>query len=174
MIVSSTFLPFLSLEMNFVASANVLIDDEIRAVITGFGLSKTCCIMSACTQRRHSYAGRALAWTAPEMFKPRPDKRSNFNSTSDVYSFGIICWEVLVSEYGPPHNSYWMGKKMSDLVADVVKGTRPGFPDGFNPENVLHGPAHAKMMERCLQEKPKMRPTFKEIVGRYEKWGTKR
>jgi serine/threonine protein kinase len=76
-------------------SHNVLITDERRAVLTDFGLSRTASTITSMTSStKSSFSGGTLAWTAPEIFN-ETDATSNFTASSDVYSYGVLIYEVL-------------------------------------------------------------------------------
>jgi len=59
-----------------------------------------------------------VAWVAPEIFEQK-----KYNEKADVYSFGIILWE-LMSESVPFSNI----SSFSIPIA-VIKGERPPFPN---------------------------------------------
>jgi serine/threonine protein kinase len=75
-------------------SHNVLITDDCRAVLTDFGMSKTSSTISGMTNTKSVFNGGTLAWTAPEIFNARRGA-SNFTAKSDVFSYGIVIYEVL-------------------------------------------------------------------------------
>jgi serine/threonine protein kinase len=59
-----------------------------------------------------------VRWTAPEAIAFR-----KFTSASDVWSFGIVCWEVM--SYG--ERPYWNWSNQ-DVIKSIEKGYRY---DGF-------------------------------------------
>jgi eukaryotic-like serine/threonine-protein kinase len=91
-------------------SHNVLITDDCRAVLTDFGLSKTASTISGMTSTKSSFSGGTLAWTAPEIFN-ETDANSGFTAKSDVYSYGILIYEVLSGAY--PVSNY--GQDISNM-----------------------------------------------------------
>ncbi len=71
---------------------------------------------------------------------------------SDVFSFGVVVWEVLARE--PP----WADKaRPRDIICAVLKGLRPPMPAGA-PADM------ADMARRCWSGAPGERPSFKEIM----------
>jgi serine/threonine protein kinase len=90
---------FILLPRIHITSHNVLITDDRRAVLTDFGLSRTASTISTMTNSKSSYSGGTLAWTAPEIFNETAAV-SNFTAKSDVYSYGILIYEVLSGAYG--------------------------------------------------------------------------
>ncbi|CAM9710795.1 unnamed protein product [Ascophyllum nodosum] len=73
---------------------------------------------------------------------------------SDVYSFGIVVWEVLTREVP------WAGVSHdSDLYRRVViVGDRPVIPDTA-PDN------SAETAKSCWGRIPANRPTFRDVLG---------
>ncbi|KAG5178184.1 kinase-like domain-containing protein [Tribonema minus] len=151
-------------------SHNVLLTDDWRAVLTDFGMSKTCSAITAATHAKSTYAGGTLAWTAPEVFKPRVGggHRSNFTFKSDVYSYGIVVWEVLVADAAraAPQARRWIQQQMGELVAAVLRGDQPPLPaDSVSDANVARAASHEALMRRCLAAEPEARPSFREAVA---------
>jgi serine/threonine protein kinase len=68
----------------------VLIDDNGRALLTDFGLSKTESTVSGSATTESLFNGGTLAWTAPEVFNARKGQSSAqlYTTKSDVYSYG--------------------------------------------------------------------------------------
>jgi serine/threonine protein kinase len=71
-------------------SHNVLIDDDCRALLTDFGLSKTEGAISTSSTTKSLFHGGTLAWTAPELFNAVRGQTCTqlFTAKSDVYSYG--------------------------------------------------------------------------------------
>jgi serine/threonine protein kinase len=72
-------------------SHNVLIDDNGRALLTDFGLSKTEGTISVSSTTKSLINGGTLAWTAPELFNAVRGQTCTqlFTAKSDVYSYGM-------------------------------------------------------------------------------------
>jgi serine/threonine protein kinase len=68
----------------------VLIDDDCRALLTDFGLSKTEGAISTSSTTKSLFHGGTLAWTAPELFNAVRGQTCTqlFTAKSDVYSYG--------------------------------------------------------------------------------------
>lgn len=89
-------------------------------------------------------------WTAPEVLR-----REDCTTKSDVYSLGVILWELLTRE-GFMSNLRFMGE-----IADaVVAGTRPQIPEV--PEEYR---AYATLIEKCWDPEPIKRPMACNIVA---------
>ncbi len=85
-------------------------------------------------------------WTAPEMLA-----RQKYNFKVDVYSFGVILWEML-------ERKLFFGevKFMSELEDMVKSGKRPPIP-GDCPVSVRI------LIETCWSQDPAKRPPFSDI-----------
>jgi serine/threonine protein kinase len=81
------------------------------------------------------FNGGTLAWTAPEIFNVVKGGQSStqlFTEKSDVYSYGILTFEVLSGNYpiashrgAEMSNIPWHGMGMLDIFTPVARGLRP-------------------------------------------------
>jgi len=118
---------------------NVLVDSKFRAKVADFGLS----------QKRQVGATGTPFWMAPELLR----KESCNTAASDVYSFGIILYEVY-SRKDPYEGEDW--KEVLRLVADPVVNKRPPPPESAPP-------LVRTLMAEVLSGKPEARPTFEVL-----------
>lgn len=65
-------------------SNNLLLNDEMRVKVADFGTS---CLETQCQESKGNKG--TYRWMAPEMIKEKPYTRK-----VDVYSFGIVLWEL--------------------------------------------------------------------------------
>jgi len=135
-------------------SMNILIKSDWTAVITDFGLSKLNEMASASSGSKTGLVG-SIFWTAPELFSRKP-----FTSAADVYSFGMILYELL--SYKTPFDDL----SIAETVAGVLTGNRPKIPLEKECEWVKGCPdGYVEIMEKCWSQESSSRPGWGEIVG---------
>ena len=109
-------------EMSFVhrdlAARNVLVNSQLVCKIADFGLSREISSEGSNAIDGGAYTTRGgkipVRWTAPEAIAFR-----KFTSASDVWSFGIVMWEVM--SYG--ERPYWTWSNQ-DVIKAIEKGYR--------------------------------------------------
>eukprot|EP00002_Diphylleia_rotans_P007582 TRINITY_DN1721_c0_g1_i7.p1 TRINITY_DN1721_c0_g1~~TRINITY_DN1721_c0_g1_i7.p1 ORF type:complete len:2527 (+),score=479.25 TRINITY_DN1721_c0_g1_i7:47-7627(+) len=124
-------------------SLNVLLDERWHAKVSDFGLT-----IAQGEQQAEDNAG-SLLWLAPEVILG-----GEYRDYSDVYSFGIIIWEVM-SRRVP-----FEGAESSVGVAMQVslEGLRPSTEGIGIPQTIVD------IMQKCWAQDPKNRPTFTQVV----------
>ncbi|XP_078477965.1 ephrin type-A receptor 7-like [Lampetra planeri] len=135
-------------EMGFVhkrlAAHKVLVNSNLGCKVSGFRPLQEDKIEAIYTTL---HGGKSVVlWTAPEAIQYH-----RFSSASDVWSFGIVMWEVM--SYG--ERPYWdMGNQ------DVIKAIEDGFrlPAPVNCPTHLH-----QLMLDCWQKERAERPSFSQI-----------
>ncbi|VFQ73424.1 unnamed protein product [Cuscuta campestris] len=123
-------------------SENLLLDDDMCVKVADFGIS---CLESQCGSAK-GFTG-TYRWMAPEMIKEKPHTRK-----VDVYSFGIVLWELLTA-LTPFDN---MTPEQA-AFAVCQKNARP-------PLHSECPMAFQNLVNRCWASNPRKRPHFKEIV----------
>ncbi|XP_010127830.1 PREDICTED: ephrin type-A receptor 7-like [Chlamydotis macqueenii] len=134
-------------EMGYVhkslAAHKVLVNSSLACKITGFRRPLEDKMETIFSTMR----GKSLVlWSAPEAIQYH-----HFSTASDVWSFGIVMWEVM--SYG--ERPYW---DMSNQ--DVMKAVEDGFrlPAPVNCQPPLH-----QLMLDCWQKDRSQRPKFSHI-----------
>ncbi|OAY48669.1 uncharacterized protein LOC110618020 isoform X2 [Manihot esculenta] len=92
-----------------------------------------------------------LPWMAPELLNGSSNKVSE---KVDVFSFGIVLWEILTGE--EPYANMHYGAIIGGIVNNTL---RPAIPSTCDPE-------WKRLMEQCWAPNPAVRPSFTEIAGR--------
>ncbi|XP_064459535.1 ephrin type-B receptor 2-like isoform X3 [Ornithodoros turicata] len=142
-------------EMNYVhrdlAARNVLVNANLICKIADFGLSRE---IESATEGAYTTRGGKIPvrWTAPEAIAFR-----KFTSASDVWSFGIVCWEVM--SYG--ERPYWNWSNQ-DVIKSIEKGYR--LPAPMDCPEAVH-----QLMLDCWQKDRSHRPQFSSIVKTLDK-----
>ncbi|KAK9876961.1 hypothetical protein WA026_015994 [Henosepilachna vigintioctopunctata] len=124
------------------AARNVLIAENGMAKVSDFGLARV-----------DIYAGSESAklpikWTAPEALK-----YNKFSNKSDMWSFGILLWEIYSFGRVP-----YPRIPLADVVKHVEKGYKMEAPDGCPPEVY-------EIMRQAWDLNPDNRPTFHTVKG---------
>ncbi|ONK66027.1 uncharacterized protein A4U43_C06F3420 [Asparagus officinalis] len=92
-----------------------------------------------------------LPWMAPELLHGSSNKVSE---KVDVFSFGIVMWEILTGE--EPYANMHYGAIIGGIVNNTL---RPLVPVSCDPE-------WRRLMEQCWAPDPQQRPTFTQIASR--------
>nr|XP_023865134.1 ephrin type-B receptor 3-like [Salvelinus alpinus] len=144
-------------DMNYVhrdlAARNILVNTNLVCKVSDFGLSRFLDDSSADPTYTSSLGGKIpIRWTAPEAIAFR-----KFTSASDVWSYGIVMWEVV--SYG--ERPYWdMGNQ--DVMTAVEQDYR--LPPPMDCPMVLH-----QLMLECWVKERNLRPKFCQIVSTLDK-----
>ncbi|XP_033097815.1 ephrin type-B receptor 1-B-like isoform X2 [Anneissia japonica] len=136
-------------EMNYVhrdlAARNILVDETLDCKVADFGLSRE--------KEEGAYETKGggkipVRWTSPEAISYK-----KFTSASDVWSYGIVMWEVV--SYG--ERPYWNWSNQ-DVVQAVEKGYR--LPPPMECPQATY-----QLMLDCWQKDRLHRPTFGTLVS---------
>ncbi|EQC29266.1 TKL protein kinase [Saprolegnia diclina VS20] len=125
-------------------SGNVLLDAYGTVKISDFGLS---CVLEIGHSSDLTAETGTYRWMAPEVIGHEP-----YSMKADVYSYGVILWEMIAKEQ--PF------KGMSPIQAAFAvarQQMRPPFPKD-TPESLM------QLVETCWHQDPAQRPTFAQIL----------
>ncbi|XP_039517199.1 ephrin type-B receptor 3 [Pimephales promelas] len=144
-------------DMNYVhrdlAARNVLVNSNLVCKVSDFGLSRFLDDNSSDPTYTSSLGGKIpIRWTAPEAIAFR-----KFTSASDVWSYGIVMWEVMSFGERP----YW-DMSNQDVMNAVEQDYR--LPPPMDCPAVLH-----QLMLECWVKERNMRPRFGQIVSTLDK-----
>ncbi|OAY83907.1 Serine/threonine-protein kinase HT1, partial [Ananas comosus] len=123
-------------------SENILLGEDLAVKVADFGIS---CLESQCGSGKGFTS--TYRWMAPEMIKEKSHTRK-----VDVYSFGIVLWELLTalipfSEMTPEQAAFAVSQK----------NARPPLP-------ATCPPALSHLISQCWATNPEKRPQFEDIV----------
>ncbi|KAG8233987.1 hypothetical protein J437_LFUL014448 [Ladona fulva] len=129
------------------AARNILVDHNKICKIADFGMSR--CVTDTGGQiyeEKQKQGALPVRWMAPESLF-----RGTFTHKSDVWSFGVLLWEILTLGSTP-----YPGIGARDVMRRVRDGRR------------LERPSHVRLeifrvAARCWHRDPSLRPTFSRL-----------
>eukprot|EP00069_Balaena_mysticetus_P013819 bmy_08385T0 len=132
------------------AARNVLVTEDNVMKIADFGLARG--IHHIDYYKKTSNGRLPVKWMAPEALFDRV-----YTHQSDVWSFGILLWEICTLGGSP-----YPGIPVEELFSLLREGHRMDRPPHCPPE--LYG-----LMRECWHAAPSQRPTFKQLVEALDK-----
>ncbi|CAJ1055387.1 ephrin type-A receptor 2 isoform X2 [Xyrichtys novacula] len=133
------------------AARNILVNNSLECKVSDFGLSR---VLEDDPEGTYTTSGGKIPirWTAPEAIAYR-----KFTSASDVWSFGIVMWEVMAFGERP----YW---DMSNH--EVMKAINEAFrlPAPMDCPSAVY-----QLMLQCWLQDRSKRPRFGDIVSLLDK-----
>jgi serine/threonine protein kinase len=99
-------------------------------------------------------------WAAPEVIKD-----AYHSQASDIYSFGLVLWEIIVGIV--PFSEV---KRQDDIREKVLTGIRPEIPYIFTdepPYDSLFLP-YIDLIKKCWNPEPLLRPNINHILEKLE------
>ncbi|KAK6236742.1 hypothetical protein QUC31_020538 [Theobroma cacao] len=126
-------------------SPNLLVDKNWVVKVCDFGLSR---------MKHHTFLSSKSTAGTPEWMAPEVLRNEPANEKCDVYSFGVILWE-LVTLCVP-----WKGLNPMQVVGAVgFQHRRLEIPEDVDP-------AVAQIICECWQTEPHLRPSFAQLMSR--------
>ncbi|XP_028394189.1 ephrin type-B receptor 1-B-like [Dendronephthya gigantea] len=134
------------------AARNVLVNENLVCKVADFGLTRE--LEESCQGEYVTQGGKiAIRWTAPEAYKHR-----RFTTASDVWSYGIVLWEIMTYADRP------YGDWDNYMVMHQVTANYRLFPP-MNCPKIVH-----QLMMECWNADRSQRPSFTDIVEMLERW----
>lgn len=126
------------------AARNCLVGESLVVKVSDFGMTRF-----VLDDQYTSSSGTKfpVKWSAPEVFR-----YGRYSSKSDVWSYGVLVWEVF-SEGKTPFEHL----SNSDAVEEISNGLRL-FKPKLSSEKVY------QFMNSCWQENPELRPSFCQLM----------
>uniref|UniRef100_A0A8C9RLF2 Tyrosine-protein kinase n=2 Tax=Scleropages formosus TaxID=113540 RepID=A0A8C9RLF2_SCLFO len=126
------------------AARNCLVNDSLVVKVSDFGMARY-----VLDDQYTSSSGTKfpVKWSPPEVFN-----FCKYSSKSDVWSFGVLMWEVFTEGKMPFEQN-----QNHEVVMMIMQGHRL-----YRPKKATHNIYN--IMQLCWHEKPKERPSFAQIT----------
>ncbi|XP_028969810.1 insulin-like growth factor 1 receptor [Esox lucius] len=128
------------------AARNCMVAEDYTVKIGDFGMTRD--IYETDYYRKGGKGLLPVRWMSPESLKD-----GVFTTNSDVWSFGVVLWEIATLAEQP-----YQGLSNEQVLRFVMEGGLLDKPD--NCPDMLF-----ELMRMCWQYNPKMRPSFLEIIN---------
>ncbi|KAL8592224.1 hypothetical protein ACOMHN_030899 [Nucella lapillus] len=126
------------------AARNCMLDDDLRVKVADFGLCRD--VYEKGYYHSDNRKKLPIRWMPPESIE-----KGTYTSKSDVWSMGVVMWEMLTRGITP-----YPGVEGWDILRYLVAGRRLDQP-ALCPDSVY------ALVERCWRLEPWERPTFRDI-----------
>ncbi|KAF2287005.1 hypothetical protein GH714_036913 [Hevea brasiliensis] len=126
-------------------SPNLLVDKNWIVKVCDFGMSR---------MKHHTFLSSKSTAGTPEWMAPEVLRNELANEKCDVYSFGVILWELATCQIP------WKGLNPMQVVGAVgFQNKRLEIPEDVDP-------AIAQIIHDCWQREPHLRPSFSQLISR--------
>lgn len=137
-------------------AANILVGEDDEVKVADFGLARPLGddedVYEAAENTKFP-----VKWTAPEAAF-----RREFSPKSDVWSFGVLLYELITLGRTP-----YPGMSGRDVLQEIQRGYRMPRPLGTTPP--CSQPFY-DVMVTCWRGRPEERPTFEHLQDTFENW----
>jgi serine/threonine protein kinase/tetratricopeptide (TPR) repeat protein len=128
--------------------ANVLLTDEGQPLLVDFNLAEDAASQSG----ERAFLGGTLPYMAPEQLRAFLDGKAHTDPRSDVYSLGLILFELLARKHPfPNRRGDWR------TAAQAMLADRQGPPPKLRPIHASVTPAVEAIIRHCLEPDPARR-----------------
>ncbi|KAK9835662.1 hypothetical protein WJX74_005248 [Apatococcus lobatus] len=126
---------------NVLLSSSSKVPGGVAVKLADFGLSRICTSKNIDTKSTGT-----ITHAAPERMTD-----GLLSKAADVYSFGVICWELWNGKHA------WSGMIPYQIMCAILRGKQLQMPTDAPP-------AFASFVATCLAREPHARPTFAEAI----------
>jgi len=129
--------------------ANVLLTDDGRPMLLDFNLAED---TKTRTDAERAAIGGTLPYMAPEQIRAFRDKTGTLDARCDLYSLGVILFELLTGRHPFPARRGFTGPVLAELLADRERGA-----PSVRLHNRAVSPAVDAIVQKCLAPHPSER-----------------
>eukprot|EP00002_Diphylleia_rotans_P031358 TRINITY_DN6510_c0_g2_i2.p1 TRINITY_DN6510_c0_g2~~TRINITY_DN6510_c0_g2_i2.p1 ORF type:complete len:833 (-),score=142.85 TRINITY_DN6510_c0_g2_i2:598-3096(-) len=129
-------------------TANCLVDSRHTVKIADFGMSKLLG-NSSCSEEETNYITCVPMYAAPEVLRSQ-----TYSRQSDVFSLGMIMWELLTRD--EPFSG-----RSEDVCKLIIQGERPPIPRSTQKQ-------YGNLISKCWNQDPSKRPIMHDIVQKLQ------
>ncbi|XP_025962425.2 macrophage-stimulating protein receptor isoform X2 [Dromaius novaehollandiae] len=133
------------------AARNCMLDETFTVKVADFGLARDVFDKEYYSIRRHRHAKLPVKWMALESLQTQ-----KFTTKSDVWSFGVLMWELLTRGASP-----YPEVDPYDITRYLLRGRRLPQPE-YCPDSLY------AVMLSCWAPAPEERPSFSILVSELE------
>ncbi|RLN50502.1 hypothetical protein BBJ29_008402 [Phytophthora kernoviae] len=126
-------------------SPNLLVDKNFNIKLSDFGLAR----VKAHVQTMTGNCG-TVQWMAPEVLG-----NQKYTEKADVFSFGIVIWEIVTGEC--PYDGM---SQIQAALGVLNRNLRPNIPRDCPP-------FFSRLMKACWNRQPELRPSFPHIINAF-------
>ncbi|XP_035281671.1 tyrosine-protein kinase TXK isoform X1 [Anguilla rostrata] len=126
------------------AARNCLVSDKNVVKVCDFGMTRYVLDNQYTSSTGSMFP---VKWSPPEVLH-----FNKYSSKSDVWSFGVLMWEIFTEGRTPFEN-----KSNPEVVEEITQGNRL-----YQPYKASH--KVYQLMYRCWHERPQGRPSFSELL----------
>ncbi|NWY97572.1 RON protein, partial [Loxia curvirostra] len=134
------------------AARNCMLDETLTVKVADFGLARDVFGKDYYSIQQHRHAKLPVKWMALESLQTQ-----KFTTKSDVWSFGVLMWELLTRGASP-----YAGVDPYDMAHYLLQGRR--LPQPSHCPDTLY-----RVMLSCWAPAPEERPSFTGLVGELER-----
>ncbi|NXE42160.1 RON protein, partial [Ptilorrhoa leucosticta] len=134
------------------AARNCMLDETLTVKVADFGLARDVFGKEYYSIQQHRHAKLPVKWMALESLQTQ-----KFTTKSDVWSFGVLMWELLTRGASP-----YAEVDPYDMARYLLRGRR--LPQPSHCPDTLY-----KVMLSCWAPAPEERPSFTGLVGELER-----